>query len=212
MTPFRNDDTNPFARPTPWPGIPQTPMRLSVPLKVAPPAVRLAPEPEAEPQAATAPVPRLLVVDRPVLDFSRPAPQPAAAPAVTPTADANPQPPPAPTVSELIATIEIAPRAIEGPPQPAAAPIVSPIGRAAPARPRPAARRMALAPVVGGAVAAAVGVAALFVLMGQQAAPKPAAAAAPGLAVGQLLTPAAAAPAPASASATEPGAVAPPAA
>ena len=37
MTPFRNDDTNPFSRPSIWPKMPQTPMRVGPLPSGAPP-------------------------------------------------------------------------------------------------------------------------------------------------------------------------------
>ena len=79
MTPFRNDDGNPFARDTPWPKMPQAPMRLTGLPKASPPASPArgfgleaeafappkvisppAPEPAPAPIADTAPEPQIV--------------------------------------------------------------------------------------------------------------------------------------------------------
>jgi hypothetical protein len=77
MTPFRNDDTNPYSRPSVWPKMPQTPMRVGPLPRAAPRAPALtiaevevtaaaaeaemaipepAPEPPPEPQPIAAPI------------------------------------------------------------------------------------------------------------------------------------------------------------
>ena len=56
MTPFRNDDDNPFSRPSVWPKMPQAPMSLGALPRARTPAPQPAPEPEPRPQAQIEPV------------------------------------------------------------------------------------------------------------------------------------------------------------
>jgi hypothetical protein len=79
MTPFRNDETNPFSRPSVWPKMPQTPMRVGALPRPAPP-----PEPPA-------PDPVRMEVIAAAAEAEMAIPEPAPLP---PRPEAQPEPPP----------------------------------------------------------------------------------------------------------------------
>jgi hypothetical protein len=158
MTPFRNDDGNPFARETPWPKMPQTPMRLGALPKATPPV--------APPIAPPTPPPS------PVRGFGL-EPEAFAPPKVinppTPAPDLAPTPAP---------TVEAAPAA----PVPFAAPIERPRGR------RRTEPRLTPLIAAGAVLAGGIGATFLMLGVRAGPKPAAAATPPGGLAVGELVS------------------------
>ncbi|HEY8005010.1 MAG TPA: hypothetical protein VIE16_12320 [Phenylobacterium sp.] len=133
MTPFRNDETNPFARQSPWPGMPQTVLRPTttpaaagtpVPAEGAPATAQ--PEPEPAPQPVTlirTPIPQLE-------DSPAQAGPVAAAPMFMASPAARPVAEPEPVIAAEPAAPVSPPRAAPpAPPQPVYSPVLDPAER-----------------------------------------------------------------------------------
>lgn len=196
MTPFRNDESNPFARKSPWPGMPQTVLRPTArPPAAGPPAEG---EPEPPPHPVTlirTPIPQLEpnlaraagetpgpVAISPVVSGSA-AGEPARTPSAPSTHGVSPALDPGERLPRFRPLDEeetrIARRALQArdvDPQlydpdlfvPKDAPPPAPTGAREPRRrrPRPGRREVRLTPLIAAGAVGAGGTAALFLMVG----------------------------------------------